>query len=109
MIGNLFRTTIRAIRNWLANSESCIVSRCLEWAKTTDNVHAMFLLGSGTKDLRLVVVMKGNHFDEALEDSLTELDLEIAQDGQYDDVQFNVLACPFDASDLMTACAKQIA
>ena len=45
-------------------------------------------------DLLFVVIKKDNKYDDDFEDDLSDLDIKIARDKKFQDIQFNVLALP---------------
>jgi hypothetical protein len=46
-----------------------------------------------------LVIQRGEHFDQKLEDDLTDLDVEIARDADYDLIKLNVLCLPNCSED----------
>ena len=64
----------------------------------SNTVKEVFLVLKGDYFLFLVVLKEKNH-DGALEDALTDLDMKIAQDPDYDLINLSVLALPAFAED----------
>ena len=64
----------------------------------SDSVKEVFLVLKGDHFLFLVV-LKGKAHDGALEDALTDLDMKIAQNPDYDLINLSVLALPAFAED----------
>ena len=63
-------------------------------------VKEVFLVLRGDHFLFLVL-LKGQEHDDALEDDLTDLDMKIAQDRDYDLINLSVLALPAFADDVI--------
>jgi hypothetical protein len=68
------------------------------FARRSDSVAEAFLVLKGDHFLFLVVT-KGKAHDGDLEDALTDLDMKVAQDSDYDLINLSVLALPAFAED----------
>ncbi len=71
-----------------------VQSRLSQWVKQHGSLITDAYLTVQDAALLFLVVMAGAAFDQALEDSLTDLDIAIAQDASLDLIQLNVLALP---------------
>lgn len=63
-------------------------------------IKEVFLVLKGDHFLFLVL-LKGKQYDNALEDDLTDLDMKVAQDPDYDLIKLSVLALPAFADDVI--------
>lgn len=71
------------------------------WAsQRVDAVREVFLVLKGDH-FQFLVVLKGTVHDDALEDALTDLDLSVAQNPDFDLINLSVLALPAFAEDVI--------
>lgn len=68
--------------------------RLAEWLRDNRNLIDRAFLTLRDSRLLFVVVQKGRAYDSDFEDSLTELDLEIANTADFDQMPLSVLALP---------------
>lgn len=72
-----------------------------QWvAARADSIAEAYLVLKG-EYFQFLVVMRGKAYDGALEDALTELDIAIAQNSDYDLIQLSVLAIPAFGEDVI--------
>jgi hypothetical protein len=80
-----------------------LLNRIAVWSKErTDKISRAFVT---TRDngLLFLVVLKDKHYNDSIESDLTELDLEIANDSDYDLIRLTVLAIPQSPSEVISS------
>lgn len=76
----------RDLKHWIATRE--------------DSIAEAYLVLKGDH-FQFLVVMKGKAHDSALEDALTDLDMAVAQNPDYDLIRLSVLAIPAFGEDVV--------
>jgi hypothetical protein len=71
-----------------------LLDRLYEWTLAHGDAIRQVYVGFPHDGLLFLVVQRGEHFDQNLEDDLTGLDVEIARNPDYDLIKLNVLALP---------------
>ncbi len=69
------------------------------WVATQDHHVSKAFLTARDSAILLLLVQKSPSFDQELEDSLTDLDIEIAQDEEFNLIRLNILALPMASED----------
>lgn len=83
-----FKSLLTRLQSWISEHE-----------KDVDSAY----LSVRDAGLLFVVVRKGASYDRDFEDLLTQVDLEIANDSEFNTIRMNVLALPNCPSDSITA------
>jgi hypothetical protein len=65
-----------------------------QWIKAHDSGISKAFLTARDAAILLLIVQKSEAFDQDLEDALTDLDLEVAQDEEFNLLRMNALAIP---------------